>query len=421
MNRIFRLVTVTSLIFFTATTWAKDEAAEALNLELCERMLGHTLVSTNGADFKFDLSKGLGARGFLGSFPEPTADNMVRASAQGVMYWGHSMAVRKSAIEAAHHDTQFNGLSKILYLISNVDVSDLKDDSDPAEIQSRFVKIFETSDLIYFDMVDGSQVLRKVPLEIARKLIHPKTIEYFTKDDRGPRFSQGGWTFPQMRGVLTYKNVFESGSNTIKNVIKTARGLENKGYTISFNQNFKESLDKARDQVRLEKLEGGGLKAVPDGSRYTKVPEYQMAMDGYAKGHNVSVEVRDPSGRLLAGIIGQHHGNIWAFDTIFYNFVTRDGSRTLTSAELAAMPDAREAKSLIDLAKVAALAALLRLHDHGIDVSDAGMVTVFTAGLKGVYIPGVEFAQHVVDLSSRPLIEVDLKTPFSFSTRAAAQ
>jgi Leu/Phe-tRNA-protein transferase len=416
MKFVIGLAIVLSAFFGPLSAWAKDEAQENLQRELCEGMLGRTLTS-NVPNLQFDLIQGIGARGFLGSYPEVTIENMEAAAAQGVMFWGHSIGVQKSVMAAANHDATFKGLSKILYFVSDVDVSDLKDESDEAMVQARFSQVFAKADLIYFDEVGGQQVVKSIPKEIARRLIHPKKIGWFSKDDRGPRFSQGGWVFPKIRGILTYDAVFKSGSGTIKNILKLARSIETKGYTITFNGDFQQSLDKARDQVRIEQMPEGKLKAIPDGSRYRKAEDYQLAQALYKKGNAVSVEVRDSSGRLVAGVLGQFNGNVWAFETIFYDFTTRDGSRILTSKELEEMPDAREAKSLIDYAKVAVLAGLLRIHDHGIDVSDAGMVTKFTAGLKGFYVPAEEFLKLTGELKNRPQINVDLTTPFSFASR----
>lgn len=415
MTAFSRIALTLIVTLFTATSWAKDEG-EALARELCEGLLGHTLVSVP-PEFKFDVSKALGARGFLGSFPEPTSDNRAIAASQGVIWWGHSMRVVKNEMAAAEHDRHFDGLSKVMYFLSDVDVSDLSDDTDKEVVQSRFVKVFETGRLVYFDMVDGRQTMREVPREVARRVIHPKKIEYFTKDDRGARFTQGGWVFPQMRGVLTYKNVFESGSGTIKDIVKDARGLERQGYQILFNHNPVEALEKSRDQMRIEKDEQGKLIVQLDNSRYGDSHEFEGALDNIKKGRAISVEVRDPKGKLVAGIFGERNGNIFHLDTVFYDYVDRETGESLTKEQLGAMQDVRKAKSLMQLAKIAALATVLRLHDHGINVSDVGMVSNFTAGIKGVYISGDEFAGFVNDLSSRPQVDVDLTTPFSFVSR----
>lgn len=419
MVSIRRLIALVLLVSLAPFAWAKDEADERLNAELCELMLGHTLRSVSATDFVFDVNKGLGLRGFLGSYPPANAQNAELAAKQGAFYWGHSMAVRRSVDEARAHDSQFHGLSKILYLISDVDVSDLNDNTPGDVVKARFQQIYPVSRLIYFEDIHGEQVLREVPADEAAKLIHVQKIEYFTRDDRGPRFTQSGWTFPKMRGVLTYQNVFQSGSETIDKLLRMARSAEKKGLRIRFNSDFQQALEKARDQVRLEKLEGGRLKAVSEGSRYLKETEFKLAQEGFIKGSVFSIEVWNERGQMVAGILGQRHDNIFSFDTIFYDFVERGSDRILSVAELVALDDAREAKSLIDYAKMAGLAGLLLLHDHGIDVSDAGMVTPFTRGLKGVYVPGDEFAGYIRDLQSRPPVKIDFSKPFSFLERVS--
>jgi hypothetical protein len=107
-----------------------------------------------------------------------------------------------------------------------------------------------------------------------------------------------------------------------------------------------------------------------------------------------------------------------AFHTVFYDFESREDGHLLTSEELLAMKDVRNgARSLIENAKACALAGILRLHDAGIDVSDAGMVTPFTASIKGVYVTGDQFADYVRELQSRPIVDLDLTTPFTFLNR----
>lgn len=404
---------------FAPSSWAKDEGDESLQQEICERMLGYTLKSVDNGLPIFDLRNALGMRGFLGSYPKPTVEASAAAFSQGAFDWGHSMAVRKSVREAAEHDAQFTGLSKILYFISDVDVSDLTPDTAPEVIQSRFEKIFAVADLIYFETdSQGTRKMFKVSDEAAYRLIHPKTIGWYSADERGPRFIQDGWVFPKIRGALIYKNVFLSGSSSNKKVIKAAKLRERAGHLFTFNRDFLQALNKARDQVRIVTADDGSQRAIPEGSRYREERTYQAALEGYKQGTMYSIEEWDAEGHLVAGVIAERHGNLVAFQTIFYDFVSRTDGHLLTTNELLAMADVRsQVKSLIDNAKAVALAGLLRLHDAGIDVSDAGMVTPFTASIKGVYVPGHQFAEMVRDLQSRPPVNLDLATPFTFENR----
>lgn len=400
------LVLIMTLVLGLDRTYASDDQTR------CESSL---------TDFSFDLTLALGTRGFLGSLPEASPRNSAIAARQGVFHWGHSIAVKPTIEAAREHDARFRGLEKILYFISDVDVSDLTDvtaQSSPMDIQRvrfRFSKIFETAEIVYFDDSEAilqnnpniEPELKKVDPKLARSLMTLNNIYYFTKDDRGPRFNQGGWVFPQIRGVVTYYNVFESGSNTIRKILNQSRSLQNQGYTILFNGNFIESLNMARTQKRLERDEIGNLIGVVANSRYRDPETYNLALDSFKIGDSFSVEVRDPKGRLMAGSIGTRNGNLISMETVFYNFVNRETGEVFASESLDGSQDVNNLKSLIDYAKIAVISAVHHFHKVGIDVIDGGMVTPFTAGIKGVYVSGDKFAGYVNDLNSQP--KVDLK------------
>jgi Leu/Phe-tRNA-protein transferase len=343
---------------------------------------------------------GFGMRGFLSAFPQPSAEAAAKLASQGVMFWGHSVAVMKSIEAARAHDQKFSGLSKIMYLISAIDVSDLNDETPKEIVQARFKEIIAHSPLVYWD--DSESILHpdsnsepkfvEADMDLVKSMMVPKTIEYFTRDERGPRFGQAGWVFPAIRGELNYADVFHSGSKTIQKILKEGRSLVSNGYTVNFNQDFLESLNAARDQIRLEKGADGVLRKLEPNSRYRDPDVYKMALEGHHAGHNFSVEVRDPNGKLVGGVLGERNGNIVALDTVFYTYDERpDGSF----------------RSNIDMPKIAVLAALQRLHESDIDVVDAGMVTPFTANLKGRYVSAKKFAQDIERLRTRNPISID--------------
>ncbi|HMN70043.1 MAG TPA: hypothetical protein PKC28_15990, partial [Bdellovibrionales bacterium] len=321
--------------------------------------------------------------GFLGAFPQPDPIAAHAAYSQGLFWWAHSFKVVKTVAEAKADDSKekHNGSGKISYLISDVDVSDLPDGrvGNPADeenlkiIQARFREVIANTRMIYWD--DSNQILGKdpsippmmfeIPREVWGPLLHPSTIGYYSKDHIGPRFNQSGWVFPRMRGEVTYKNVFESGSGTINKLLKAARSFVNKGGKIEFNRDFKTSLDHARDQWRFGEDKDGNKILVPGSSRYLAPDVYQKAVDAYKAGIAFSVEVRDPDGKLVAGSIGFRYHNVVSMDTIFYNIENN--------------PE-KGFPSRIDEAKFAVLAGTQRLNEAGINVIDGGMVTPFTAG-----------------------------------------
>ncbi len=383
----------------------------------------------------FDLDQALGMRGFLSSNPEPNPENNAKAAAQGVFHWGHSIAVVESIEIARAHDSRFRGLEKIVYFISPISVSDLLvssvdgsltrevNEASPEvevnRVQSRFKEIFESSDLVYFD--DSKAILsgdNSIPAELkivdrdfARGIMDPAKMYYFNPDNRGPRFSQHGWVFPQIRGVVTYQNVFESNSKTIKKIWDQFRSLTNQGYTVTFNTDFRAALEKAKSQMRLEKNAEGGFAGVVANSRYRDPETFNLALKSYEVGDTFSVELRDPQGRLLAGSIGTRNGNLISMETVFYDFINSQTREVIDIEELKNSADLSQVKSLIDFAKIAVVGAVMHFHKVGIDVIDGGMVTPFTAGIKGVYVSGSEFAEHVRVLNSRPKIDLRLSEP----------
>ncbi len=392
-----------ALSLFSSPAYSTQD--DGLSRRICEQMLGLTLVSAEPVP-EFDLMAGLGMRGFLGAYPEATSENSAHLSSQGVMFWGHSFSVKKSIEEAQAHDAQFKGLSKIMYLISDVDVSDLRDETPKEIIRQRFESIFNGGQMVYWD--DTEAIVKKQPelpprfvrvdMMAARRLIVTETVGYFTRDDRGPRFNQSGWVFPKIRGELNYATVFESDSDTIKKILKEARKVSKAGYTFTFNTDFVEALNMVRDQARVEKTPEGKLIKVPNNSRYREPQVYNKALEGYRSGHGFSVEVRNEKGELMGGVLGERHGNIVALETTFYGYEDR--------------PDGTF-RSQIDFAKMAVLAAMKRLHEHGINVVDAGMVTPFTASLKGEYVPAARFAKDIAELRRMPPIDVDLSRPWT--------
>ncbi len=404
-------------MFFSSPSFAHEGLAEEPVSAGCEALLGYTLKAVAGGEHDFDFYAGQAMRGFLGSYPSFADKDAARLKAQGLMMWGHSFAVRKSVAEAKAHDANFNGLEKISYFITDIDVSDLKEPlpEDSTEIkeqktkmiQERFRQIFATAPLIYWDDSESIIAKKKVaPLmvtvdhEMAARLMPPEKIGWFAGDDRGPRFHQSGWTFMKIRGEIKYAKTFESGSDTIKKLLEEGKKYSSRGYTFTFNQNFQESLDLARHQVRRVKDPATGIVTFEKNSRYLDDDEYNATLESYKNGNAFSIEFRDPSGKLLAGVLGDKHGNLIAMETIFYDW-TRDEKGNYK-------------KSLIDFSKLAVIAGLKRLHEHGINIVDAGMVTPFTATLKGEYVSRDEFARDIQMLNAQGPIHIDFNAPFIF-------
>jgi Leu/Phe-tRNA-protein transferase len=97
------------------------------------------------------------------------------------------------------------------------------------------------------------------------------------------------------------------------------------------------------------------------------------------------VEVWDPKQeRMAGGLVGYRRHGVYSPNSVFY-----DVERAEDGTE----------KARLDFAKMALVGLIDALHDAGIDWLDAGMVTGFTAGIKGKLIPAEEF-NRLAQLSS---------------------
>jgi Leu/Phe-tRNA-protein transferase len=184
---------------------------------------------------------------------------------------------------------------------------------------------------------------------------------------RGPFIYQEGWFYPKYRGVITYDDVMASG--TYKRIRQFMRARAQQGYTVRFNTNFVGALERVRDQVRRGQM--------PDSSRFRNPVLFQEAVTRFQNGTAFSVEVWNPKQeRMAGGLVGYRREGVYSPNSVFYD-VERSEDGTL--------------KSRVDFAKMALVGLIDALHHAGIDWLDAGMVTGFTAGMKGKLIRAEEF------------------------------
>ncbi len=108
-------------------------------------------------------------------------------------------------------------------------------------------------------------------------------------------------------------------SKTIRKLLAEGRKLTSQGYTITSNTDFLEALNMVRDQKRVQKNEAGEPVKVGENSRYLDEDVYKGALASYRAGHGFSIEVRDPQGALVGGILGERYGNIVKLETTYYS------------------------------------------------------------------------------------------------------
>lgn len=338
---------------------------------------------------------GITDRRFLTSKPDVTPELKALVAKRGLMWWNLRIYIKPS-IEAAkaHAAGEPDILMQGVYLLDPSMELALSERPAPEVFKRLLAKgglyyirpqytVYDRDKNIY---VDRPGAVEKIDDSFIQKNLTPDEVYWITSDaERGPFIAQNGWAFPKMRGVIDYSRTLDS--STYRSMRNLARRWIADGGKITFNQDFKGSLDAVANQRRL--VAGKWVQ----NSRYLLDRKlYAATLEGFKEGGGFSVEVWDKTGRLVGGIIGEREGLIFSPDSTFYDEV--------------AYP-----KLSIDLAKMAAVALLDRLNQAGVPFADAGMVSMFTRSLKGELIPDVEFL-HLLEKLNSESKDVDLTTPY---------
>lgn len=389
----------------------------------CVSLFEQKQDSKENIKFLVDPKDGFTNRYFVGSKPARTAPAEIAAMRQGGKWWGVSLIVKKSLEEARNHDSKFKSLSKIAYIISDFDTSQFNDDTPREKIITTFEQLMKDSDVYFFEEKDASgnelptdqRIAVKQSKDILQKILIPEDVIWFTKDERGNRFHFFGWTFSNdEHGVVDYNHIFKLVETPVRNGPKVGmianadirRSLRilvsflKDGGTITFNENFEESLVRAREQLR--KNSKGEMER---GSRYMIDPSaFPITLQNYKDGYAFSSEARI-NGDLKAGSIALKIDNMVTSDTVFY----------LTAAENTDGPNGT-GKNYSDLARAVGIAEAIRLHRFGINFEDVGMVTSFTKQGGGIMVPADKFKLIKDYINSLPAVSLDeLTKPFTLA------
>ena len=343
----YMLVGLVTMIFFGSNSYA--------NTVTCHGLFESPVASKMNLMFE-KAEDGITGRGYLGYLPKLTPESSDLGRAKGMMYWGLRIYVQPSIEMAKKHASEESDLlMQGVYLIG-----DLKSEQEisPKEAFDRLVG----NGVYYF----GDQKVEKIDSDFISQHVNSADLSWLMSEaERGAYLYQHGWFFPKIRGVIKYEDTAES--KTYKKLRKQARSLIESGFKITFNRDFGQALDKVANQARRGQEAGS--------SRFTDEEIYNEMLANYASGQAFSVEVWDSAGRLVGGVIGNRSGNLYSPDSVFY--------------------DTENYSNGINFAKLGIVALMDRMNDAGIPFVDAGMVTPFTAALKGQYIPGRQFLELI--------------------------
>jgi Leu/Phe-tRNA-protein transferase len=357
----------------------------------CDLLFKSTVVAESPRDQAESLfaraADGISDRGFIASKPALTTPLSEAAGQKGLMWWGLRIYVAESVAAAKKHsELEPDPLMQGVYLI------------DPAKAPGGNTKLVDRPAPEVFRELLQSESMYYVKNGEAQKIDPAFVQKNFTVDEvtwnvseasgRGPFLYQTGWAFPKSRGVILQAETL--GSSTYKKTRALANRLIADGFTVTFNRDFKQSLDYVRDQKRKV-----GEEWVAN-SRYQDADIYQTALESFQAGRAFSIEVWNEKGRLVGGLIGNREGSIFSPDSVFYDQVNYP-------------------QISIGFSKIAVVAMMDRVSAAGIPFVDAGMVSPFTASMKGRLVPSEQFLNLIKELP--PEAAVAAKLDFTSSWR----
>lgn len=324
-------------------------------------------------------TQGISERGFIASFPKLTAELGSAAGKKGLIWWNLRIYVAES-MEAAqkHSAAEADQLMQGVYLLNPR--GEKVTEQNATEV---FNRLMTENGLHYINR----GTVEKIDPNYVKQNLTPHEMEWYFQDpEHGPVIMQSGWAFPKNRGVIKYSAGIES--STYARMRKLAQKLINQGFKVTFNKDFKQALDKTTHQARRV-VTPSGEKVWVKNSRYLDdVDLYNSTLESFAQGRVFSVEIWNEKGEMVGGLIGNREGSIFSPDSVFYDNVNYP-------------------KISIDFAKISAIALMDRLNAAGIPFADAGMVSHFTASMKGELVPAKQFLDLVNQLPPESKAVVD--------------
>ncbi len=332
--------------------------------------------------------EGISDRGFVSGFPEATGP-LSEAVSKGYMLWWYIRIFVMPSVEAAraHSALEKDPLMQGVYLINSGRTVEETARLIDLPAGTVFRGLLLMNENMYFFKVKENGATEIVPPEYIAKNLKPENMKWDLDDpEHGPYIRENGWTLPRYRGVIEHAKTV--GSSTYANVRQLARKLHEQGFKVTFSRDFKRALNMVRDQRRL--IEGQWVA----NSLYAgeNNANYKSTLERYEAGTAYSVEVWNEKGEMVGGIIGFKDGSLFSPESTFYDHV-------------------QYPKISIGFSKVASLALSDRLREAGIYFMDVGMVSPFSASMKGELIDAALFEKMAAGLPVN--VKVDLQTDWT--------
>ncbi len=181
-----------------------------------------------------------------------------------------------------------------------------------------------------------------------------------------PHYSVAAFT---LRKVVGINHAADLQDRSLRAVFNKTRTLFKQGYRVVFNEDVEHSITALQNQGRR----GQSVEM----NRYRDHNVEHTFRAAFAAGKAFNALLHNHDGAIVAGVAGYMHENVYSPDSVFGDD--------------------------IDLVKVVDFALARYLHAHGIDFINAGMVTPYTASIKGYRVTEQQYRELQAQLPREPV------------------
>lgn len=366
------------LLFLIMFSWSISQPAISRSSRSLEQVFNHTVLTG-----KMSLTK-RGIRPFANEFflhPDYQADGWSILLKNRMTLWNlilYPVADLQTAYRHQTEDVPYP-LTEGGYLVN----SKFADDLDLAELDVyQLIESPETT-IAFYEVewqkepvvaeMDQSKWLTLSPEEFSQYLPSPANRDRFSISIVPPSVHYGNRSSYRVLGISDRKvagvnHISVLQDKNLRSIIsRTHTLLRDKGYRVVFNQRLEETITRLQNQQRR----GQSLEM----NRHRDPIVADNLRSAFVAGNAFNVLLVDHQDRIVAGGVGfvDDH-NLFSPDSVFADN--------------------------IDDAKVAYFSLIRYLKAHGIEFLNAGMVTPFTASIKGYRVTRAEFDRMADTLPS---------------------